>query len=29
MDMTQAGYFRFPTPEDVRAFRKRGHRLLS
>jgi methionyl-tRNA formyltransferase len=28
LDMTQAGYFRFPAPDDVRAFRRRGHRLL-
>jgi methionyl-tRNA formyltransferase len=28
LDMTSAGYFRFPGPEDVRAFRKRGHRML-
>lgn len=28
LDMGEAGYFRFPTPEDVRAFRRRGHRLL-
>ena len=28
LDMSNAGYFRFPTPTDVRAFRGRGHRLL-
>jgi methionyl-tRNA formyltransferase len=28
LDMKQASYFSFPKPEDVRAFRKRGHRLL-
>jgi methionyl-tRNA formyltransferase len=28
LDMTQAAYFRFPAPDDVRAFRRRGHRLL-
>src|SRR5262245_39173015 len=28
LDMTQAAYFKFPTPADVKAFRKRGHRLL-
>lgn len=28
LDMTQADYFRFPDPENVRAFRARGHRLL-
>lgn len=28
LDMTEAGYFSFPGPEDVRRFRKRGHRLL-
>jgi methionyl-tRNA formyltransferase len=28
LDMTQASYFSFPKPEDVRIFRKRGHRLL-
>jgi methionyl-tRNA formyltransferase len=28
LDMTQAGYFKFPTSEDVKQFRKRGHRLL-
>lgn len=28
LDMTQANYFSFPKPEDVREFRKRGFRLL-
>jgi methionyl-tRNA formyltransferase len=28
LDMTQASYFRFPDPANVRAFRARGHRLL-
>jgi methionyl-tRNA formyltransferase len=28
LDMVEAGYFSFPSPEDVREFRKRGHRLL-
>lgn len=28
LDMGQAGYFHFPTPEDARAFRRRGHSLL-
>ena len=28
LDMIEAGYFSFPSPEDVRKFRKRGHRLL-
>jgi methionyl-tRNA formyltransferase len=28
LDMTQARYFSFPKPSDVRKFRKRGHRLL-
>ncbi len=28
LDMIQAGYFSFPKPDDVREFRKRGHRLL-
>jgi methionyl-tRNA formyltransferase len=28
LDMIEAGYFSFPSPEDVREFRKRGHRLL-
>jgi len=28
LDMNQASYFSFPKPEDVREFRKRGHRLL-
>jgi methionyl-tRNA formyltransferase len=28
LDMTQADYYRFPDPENVRAFRARGHRLL-
>ena len=28
LDMMQADYFSFPTGEDVREFRKRGHRLL-
>ncbi|MDW4549729.1 formyltransferase family protein [Defluviimonas sp. D31] len=28
LDMGEAGYFRFPTPEDARAFRRLGHRLL-
>lgn len=27
LDMTGARYFRFPGPEDVRQFRRRGHRL--
>jgi methionyl-tRNA formyltransferase len=28
LDMSQAGYFKFPQPADVEAFRKRGHRML-
>ena len=28
LDMTQAGYFKFPQPADVKAFRRRGHRML-
>jgi methionyl-tRNA formyltransferase len=28
LDMKQASYFSFPKREDVREFRKRGHRLL-
>jgi methionyl-tRNA formyltransferase len=28
LDMSQAGYFKFPAPADVKAFRQRGHRLL-
>ena len=28
LDMKQASYFSFPKPEDVREFRKRGHRML-
>jgi methionyl-tRNA formyltransferase len=28
LDMKQADYFSFPKTEDVREFRKRGHRLL-
>lgn len=28
LDMKQVNYFSFPKPEDVREFRKRGHRLL-
>lgn len=28
LDMKQASYFSFPKPEDVREFRRRGHRLL-
>lgn len=28
LDMSEAGYFSFPKPEDVRALRRRGHRLL-
>lgn len=28
LDMSQAGYYRFPDPENVRAFRALGHRLL-
>ena len=28
LDMKQASYFSFPKPEDVRQFRKRGHRML-
>jgi methionyl-tRNA formyltransferase len=28
LDMKHANYFSFPKPDDVRAFRKRGHRLL-
>ena len=28
LDMTEAGYFSFPKPADVRLFRKRGHRML-
>ena len=29
VDMNGASYYSFPTPDDVRAFRRRGHRLLS
>jgi methionyl-tRNA formyltransferase len=28
LDLTQASYFSFPKPEDVRKFRERGHRPL-
>lgn len=28
LDMSDAGYFKFPQPGDVRAFRARGHRML-
>lgn len=28
LDMTHKGYFSFPQPKDVKAFRKRGHRML-
>lgn len=28
LDMTGKKYFSFPKPKDVRAFRKRGHRML-
>jgi methionyl-tRNA formyltransferase len=28
LDMKSASYFSFPKPEDVREFRRRGHRLL-
>ena len=28
LDMTEAGYFSFPKPENVKEFRKRGHKLL-
>jgi methionyl-tRNA formyltransferase len=28
LDLSQKKYFSFPKPEDVRAFRKKGHRLL-
>ena len=28
LDMTQARYYRFPQPDDVRAFRALGHRML-
>jgi methionyl-tRNA formyltransferase len=28
LDMADASYFSFPTPSDVREFRRRGHRLL-
>jgi methionyl-tRNA formyltransferase len=28
LDMKQASYFSFPKPEDVREFRKRGHRAI-
>jgi hypothetical protein len=28
LDMKQASYFSFPRAQDVREFRKRGHRLL-
>ncbi|MHC4428869.1 MAG: methionyl-tRNA formyltransferase [Planctomycetota bacterium] len=28
VDMSEAEYFSFPKPQDVKAFRKRGHRLL-
>lgn len=28
LDLSDAGYHSFPQPDDVRAFRKRGHRML-
>jgi methionyl-tRNA formyltransferase len=28
LDMSDAGYFSFPQPSDVKTFRKRGHRML-
>lgn len=28
LDMTNAQYFKFPQPEDVKKFRARGHRML-
>ena len=28
LDMSEAQYFRFPQPDDVKALRKRGHRML-
>jgi len=28
LDLSDSGYHSFPEPEDVRAFRKRGHRML-
>jgi methionyl-tRNA formyltransferase len=28
LDASEAGYFSFPEPSDVRKFRQRGHRLL-
>ncbi len=28
LDLSDSGYHSFPGPEDVRAFRKRGHRML-
>lgn len=28
LDMSDAGYFKFPQPDDVKAFRARGHRML-
>ena len=28
VDMADADYFSFPTPDDVRAFRRSGHRML-
>lgn len=28
LDMSSASYFSFPTPKDVRALRKRGHKML-
>ena len=28
VDMSEAGYFSFPKPQDVKAFHERGHRLL-
>ena len=28
LDMDEAGYFSFPEPDDVRALRKRGHKML-
>ena len=28
IDIAEGGYFKFPKPEDVKAFRAKGHRLL-
>ena len=28
LDMSEKNYFRFPQPKDVKAFRRRGHRMI-